>query len=203
MRGLEKFSKIGLRDVFTKIQEDLDKIETFKQIFTLLPEKLRPEGRRKFKAYDGTNNIFNLAYEVLQWKVHRAIIKAKLEPFLGFLHSVQFGKPSLICDLQELYRYLIDDFVIQFCQILKRRDVMVKSENMSRKRKEEREYLNDAETRRMMKELSQYLKSKVDIPLIRHGKRQRIETLVNEETLLLAKFLRDERKTWIPRSTHK
>ncbi len=69
---------------------------------------LRPDKRRKFKAYDGVNNIFNLAYEVLQWKVHRAIIRAKIEPYLGFLHSVQVGKPSLVCDLQELYRYLVD-----------------------------------------------------------------------------------------------
>ncbi len=38
-------------------------------------------------AYDGVNNIFNLAYEMLQWKIHRAIIRAKMEPYLGFLHS--------------------------------------------------------------------------------------------------------------------
>jgi hypothetical protein len=31
------------------------------------------------------------------------------------------------------------------------------------------------------------------------GKRQTIETLISEEALLLAKFLRDERQTWIPR----
>ena len=61
------------------------------------------------------------------------------------------------------------------------------------------EYLNDAETRRMMKELNGYFESKVDIPLIRHGKRQRVETLINEEALLLAKDLRDDRNTWIPR----
>jgi len=78
-----------------------------------MPEKFRPYTRNGFKAYDGVNNIFNLAYEVLGWKVHRAIIGAKLEPYLGFLHSSQFGKPSLICDLQELYRYLMDDFVIE------------------------------------------------------------------------------------------
>lgn len=30
-------------------------------------------------------------------------------------------------------------------------------------------------------------------------KRQTIETLINEEALLLAKSLRDERKTWAPR----
>jgi len=46
---------------------------------------------------------------------------------------------------------------------------------------------------------NKYLESKVDIPLIRHGKRQRIETLINEEALLLAKYLRGETKTWIPR----
>jgi CRISPR-associated protein Cas1 len=87
----------------------------FKQVFSLISENLRPESRKKYKAYDGINNAFNLAYEVLSWKVHRALIKAKLEPYLGFLHSVQFGKPSLVCDFQELYRYLIDDFLIQYC----------------------------------------------------------------------------------------
>ena len=84
----------------------------FNQIFGLLPEHIRPESRKNFKAYDGTNNIFNLAYEVLSWKVHKALIKAKLESYLGFLHSVQYGKPSLVCDFMELYRYLIDDFLI-------------------------------------------------------------------------------------------
>jgi len=100
-----------------------------------LPEKLRPESRKKFKAYDAINNTFNLAYEVLSWKVHRAIIKAKLEPYLGFLHSIQFGKPSLLCDLQELYRYLMDDFLIQYCQNLRAKDFTVKPERLSRMKK--------------------------------------------------------------------
>ena len=41
--------------------------------------------------------------------------------------------------------------------------------------------------------------SKVEIPRIKVGKRQNIETLINEEVLLLAKFLRNEKETWIPR----
>ena len=97
------------------------------------------------------------------------------------------------------YRHLVDDFVIQFYQSLRKKDFTVKSESVSRKRKGKREYLNDANTRRMMKELNRYFESKVDVPLIRHGKRQRIETLINEEALLLAKYIRDERKTWVPR----
>ena len=74
--------------------------------------------------------------------------------------------------------YLVDDFVIQFCQSLKERDFTVKSESMSRKRKGKREYLNEAETKRMMKELEKYFESKVEVPLIRHGKR-RARTLSN------------------------
>ena len=193
MSDLDVFRKKlnGIEGKFTELY--------FKQIFGLLPEKLRPEKRKKFKAYDGTNNIFNLTYEVLQWRIHRAVIKAKLEPYLGFLHSVQYGKPSLVCDLQELYRYLVDDFVIGFCQDLKDRDFTVKSESFSRKRKGKREYLNDVETRRMMREFERYFESKVEIPLIRHGERQRLETLINEETLLLAKYLREENTNWSPR----
>ena len=40
----------------------------FNQIFQLLP--IRPESQKKFKAYDGVNNTFNLAYTLLKWKVH-------------------------------------------------------------------------------------------------------------------------------------
>ena len=171
----------------------------FNQIFQLLPVGLRPAKRKKFKAYDGLNNIFNIAYEMLSWKVHRAIIRAKMEPYLGFLHSVQYGKLSLVCDLQELYRYVVDDFVIQFCQDLKERDFTVKSESISRKKKGKRKYLNNAETKHMMKELENYFESKVEIPLIRHGNSQKLETLINEEALLLAIYLRDEKKMWVPR----
>ncbi|MFC1804002.1 CRISPR-associated endonuclease Cas1 [Thermoproteota archaeon] len=146
------------------------------------------------------NNIFKLAYEVLQWKIHIAIIKAKLEPYLGFLHSVQYGKPSLICDLQELYRYLMDGFVVQFCQTLRKKDFTVKKEVSSRNKRGKREYINDEQTKRMMKELEEYLNTMVEVPLIRHGKRQRIETLINEEALLLAKYIRNENKEWVPRT---
>jgi hypothetical protein len=48
----------------------------------------------------------------------------------------------------------------------------------------------------MMRELEGFFESKVEIPLIRHGKKQRIETLINEEALLLAKYLRYEKANW-------
>lgn len=128
-------------------------------------------------------------------------MKAKLEPYLGFLHSTAYSKPSLVCDFQELYRYLVEDFLIGFCQDLKAGDFVVKSEWASGKkdRKGKRQYLSDTKTREMLKRLNQYLEGMVYVPRIRIGKRQTIETIINEEALLLAKFLRDERKTWTPR----
>jgi CRISPR-associated protein Cas1 len=171
----------------------------FGQLWTLIPEKIRPSGRKGWKAYDGVNNLFNLGYEVLQWKVHRACLKAKLEPFLGFLHSVQYTKPSLVCDLEELYRYLVDDFVFEYIQGLKPGDFMTKTVEASKSHKGKREYLNDAKTRKMMRELQDYFETKIEVPLIRHGKRQLVETLINEEALLLAKYVRSEINNWTPR----
>jgi CRISPR-associated protein Cas1 len=103
-----------VRQLLTTIEGHFTK-RYFHHLFTLFPEPLHPDVRKSYLAYDGLNNTFNLAYEVLAWKIHRALVKAKLEPFLGFLHSLQHGKPSLICDLQEVYRHLIDDFLIKYC----------------------------------------------------------------------------------------
>ena len=81
-------------------------------------------------------------------------------------------------------------------------DFVVKSEWASGKkdRKGKREYLNEAKTREMLKHLNQYLEGMVEVPRIRIGKRQTIDTLISEEALLLAKFLRNERRTWNPRT---
>jgi CRISPR-associated protein Cas1 len=171
----------------------------FTQIFSLFPYSLRPDSRKTFKAYDGINNLFNLGYEILSWKVQYALIKAKLEPFLGFLHSVQVGKPSLICDFIELYRYLVDGYIIEYSRNLNRKDFTVKNEDFSNNKKGKREYLNDVETHIFVKGLNQYFEKKIILPRVRRGQQQEIETLINEEALLFAQYLRNEKSSWIPR----
>jgi CRISPR-associated protein Cas1 len=171
----------------------------FDQILGLIPEPVRPDRRKTFKAYDGVNNLFNLAYQILSWKVQHALIKAKLEPYLGFLHSVAKGKPSLICDFMELYRYLVDDFIIQYCRKLSKKDFTMKQEDVSTKRKGKREYLNDSRTNDFFKALNQYFQIKVGIRRVRMGEQQEIETLINEEAYLFAQYLRNEKEAWIPR----
>ena len=75
-----------------------------------------------------------------------------------------------------LASYLIDDFLIQYCQQLKKKDFMVKTEKASRKRKGKREYLDDRQTRDLMKQLSGFKESRVEVPRIKVGKKQTIET---------------------------
>ena len=169
----------------------------FKQILQLFPEKIRPEHRIGFKAYDAVNNIFNLAYEVLFWKCYRALIKSKVEPYLGFLHSLQFGKPSLVCDFQELYRAFVDDFIIQFSMNLKIKDF--EKFYILEYGKYPRLYLNREQNVKFRTEIHDYFKGLIEIPRMKVGKKQEFETLINEESLLFAKFLRNENKTWIPR----
>ena len=75
---------------------------------------------------------------------------------------------------------------------------IVKTEGPSQKNKGKRVYLNDSTTRHLMKD-NKFFEYKAEVPRIRVRKRQNIETLFNEEALLLAKFLRDERERRLPR----
>jgi len=47
--------------------------------------------------------------------------------------------------------------------------------------------------------LDGFFETTIEIPRMKVGKRQTIETLINEETLLFAKYLRGEHETWLPR----
>jgi len=171
----------------------------FQQIFKFIPPKLRPQRRKKFQAYDGLNNIFNLAYEMLSWKVHKALIKAKLEAFLGFLHATKYERPSLTCDFVELYRFLVEDLLIHQCQEYSVKDFVFKTERVQGKRIGKRQYLNNSRTHDLMNKINLLFEKKVEIPRIYMGKKQTIETLINEEALLFARYLRNESESWRPR----
>jgi len=59
--------------------------------------------------------------------------------------------------------------------------------------------LNNTETRDFPRKLNDWFEANAEIPRIRVGERQEIETLINEEALLFAKYLRNEISNWMPR----
>jgi CRISPR/Cas system-associated endonuclease Cas1 len=79
------------------------------------------------------------------------------------------------------------------------KDFVLKDEDFGFNRKGKREYLKEDKNRAFVKELNKYFTSTVEVPRIRRGRRQEIETLISEEALLFAKYLRNERESWNPR----
>lgn len=170
----------------------------FEQIFQLLPLDLQPMKRQSYKAYDGINNLFNLGYELLFWKCHRALSKAHLETHLGFVHILMAHRPNLVCDFEEIYRYLVDDFLLTYAKDLRSKDFVAKSEMFLNKRGK-RIYLNKQKTDDLTEKLHSYFMNTVAIPRVKRGKKQEWESLINEEASLLARYLRGEKTMWIPR----
>jgi CRISPR-associated protein Cas1 len=78
----------------------------------LVPQAYRFDGRSRHPARDEFNALLNYAYGVLYSLVEKACICAGLDPFLGFLHTDNYGKKSLVYDLIEPFRILGDRAVL-------------------------------------------------------------------------------------------
>ena len=78
----------------------------------LLPERFRFEGRSRNPAQDEFNCLINYAYGVLYGTVERACVLAGLDPYIGFIHTDHYNKPSLVFDVIENYRIWADEVVI-------------------------------------------------------------------------------------------
>jgi CRISPR-associated protein Cas1 len=78
-------------------------------------------------ASDEINALLNYGYSVMDSEVRKTVNSIGLDPSIGFLHEIADGRVSLICDLQELYRWLVDLSVIQLLEEkkLKKKDFLV------------------------------------------------------------------------------
>ena len=70
---------------------------------------------------------------------------------------------------------------------------------MMRLRMGKRIHLCEFEADNLAEDLNLLFERTVEIPRMRHGSKQTIDTLINEEAFLLAQYLRSERKEWNPR----
>jgi len=59
----------------------------------------------------------------------------------------------------------------------------------------------DYDSKGLTSGLNNYFETMMEIPRIKVGKKQTFETLISEEALLFAKYLREEKEKWIPRIT--
>lgn len=58
---------------------------------------------------DPVNSVLSLLYTFLMNRVYAAVRVAGLDPYPGFLHSIDYGRYSLVLDLMEEFRTIIAD----------------------------------------------------------------------------------------------
>lgn len=161
----------------------------FKQYWKLFPKCLKPKKREKYKAQSPLNNLLNLGYEVLKGEIYKAVLGAHLDPYLGYLHSIQFAKPSLVCDIQEVFRALIEDFLVTYHQ---------KLEPESFEQKGKRMLLNPNEKLKLILEVNRIFKRKVPYKRRNYSKTTTIRTIIKEEPIKLAQYLRENKACYEP-----
>jgi CRISPR-associated protein Cas1 len=69
-------------------------------------------GRSKRPPRDPVNALLSFAYTLLTNQVASAVSIVGLDPYVGYLHSSQFGKPALALDVVEPFRPLVADSVV-------------------------------------------------------------------------------------------
>jgi CRISP-associated protein Cas1 len=70
------------------------------------------EGRNRRPPRDPVNVLLSLGYTLLANAVQTQVQVAGLDPFLGCLHSPEYGRPSLVLDLMEEFRPVLVDALV-------------------------------------------------------------------------------------------
>jgi len=171
-------------------------------MFPLFPKWIRPRKRIGRNAIESGNNLLNLSFEVLNWKIMKAILTSKLDPYFGYLHSIQHGKPSLRCDLVEPFRPYIIHFLINYSKTLNSKDFI---KTYIIRDKYPRYFLKHETAWNLIENLNKQLFESY-IPMQRnrkHGIRMIFETFIDEYVSSVAKFINADRpiKTEFPSFT--
>ncbi len=78
----------------------------------ILSEELRFERRVRRPPTDPVNALLSLGYTLLFNTVLAAVGLAGFDPYLGFMHTTEYGRPSLALDLMEEWRPVIIDTLV-------------------------------------------------------------------------------------------
>ncbi len=69
-------------------------------------------GRNRRPPLDPVNAMLSFVYTLLTNEVLSALKACGLDPYMGALHEISYGRPSLACDLVEEYRCFLGDRLV-------------------------------------------------------------------------------------------
>ncbi|MEQ1745579.1 MAG: CRISPR-associated endonuclease Cas1 [Saprospiraceae bacterium] len=79
----------------------------------LLPDDYRYEGRSRRPAADMFNAFLNYGYGILYRLVERALLRAGVHPYIGFLHQDNYQRTSMVFDFIEPFRIWVEKTVFK------------------------------------------------------------------------------------------
>lgn len=86
--------------------------ECFAAFTHLLKPPMGFDGRERRPPTDPVNALLSFAYALLENLVEAAVWVVGLDPFVGFYHRLEYGRPSLVLDLMEEFRPVVADSVV-------------------------------------------------------------------------------------------
>lgn len=102
LESIQGYEGAGARVVFSFCLSLVNRQPGFDKVTT----------RQKHRKPDRYNSLLDFAYYLLFTRLNVLLRSTGLNPYLGFLHSPKDDFESLICDLQEPFRYRMDRLVI-------------------------------------------------------------------------------------------
>ncbi len=72
------------------------------------------QGRNRRPPRDPVNVLLSLGYTLLGNAIHTQVNIVGLDPYLGCLHSTEYGRPSLVLDLMEEFRPVLVDALVLY-----------------------------------------------------------------------------------------
>jgi CRISPR-associated protein Cas1 len=134
-RGRKKLALIS-GDNLDEVREQIFSVEAhagkiyWDTISLIIPANYRFYGRSRNPALDEFNALLNYGYGILYSRMERACILAGLDPYIGFLHTDNYGKTSFVFDLIEIFRIHIDQIVIKlFSKRMVKKEMFRKIQN--------------------------------------------------------------------------
>lgn len=148
------------------------------------------EVRSRRPPRDPVNAILSYGYTLLMHQSASALQTAGLDPYIGFLHSSQYSKPSLALDLMEEFRAPIVDSVV--LTLVNNRILQAKNfvEELGAFR------LKDGARRTFLEKFEERMSSEIQHPVFKYKASYR--RCIELQARLLAKSLDGEIGSYIP-----
>jgi CRISPR-associated protein Cas1 len=146
---------------------------------------LQFEARRRRPPTDPVNSLLSLGYSLITNEMFSVLMSIGFDPYVGFLHGIEYGRPSLALDLIEEFRpSLIDRLILELInkEILARDDFELRENGVYLKQDSRKRFFQYYERRMLTSFQHSINKTEVNYRRMLYIQAQRFAKTLREET---------------------